>query len=154
MVSDDSPAWHCPNCGRRFGHDWKSGGKVAQRTVDEWTKLIKAMLPKPVQVGEAGELQAGSPVAVIVRVEPTEIVITTAAIEWPGPHSPVRVGRPFAKVPLRTAASRVSELIARAWSKRVSEYRWCPRCEQTMEPERMTGPVCHSCATEHLGVVY
>ena len=73
MIFDESPAWDCPDCGRRFGDSQMSAGKVTPRTADEWRELVKTMLPKPVQVGETGELQGGSPAAVVVRIEPNEM---------------------------------------------------------------------------------
>jgi hypothetical protein len=63
-------------------------------------------------------------------------------------------GQPFAKMPFRTPAVRVAELIALAWGKRVSRYRWCPRCRRAAEPERMLEAVCHACAEKMLHVVF
>ena len=94
---------------------------------------------------------------VIVRVKKDTIEILEAGLEWT--HAPASrcKGQPFAKVRLGTPANRVAELIAAAWGKRISRYRWCPRCREVVEPERMhsgrTG-ICQSCASRVLGVIY
>jgi DNA-directed RNA polymerase subunit RPC12/RpoP len=41
-----------------------------------------------------------------------------------------------------------------AWGKRVSQYRWCPRCRRTVEPEGTLEAVCHRCAEKVLWVVF
>ncbi len=154
-MTDDDPAWDCSDCGRRFGNREKPYKNLAVRSRDEWTELVKAMMPKPVQTSAEGDLLAGDPVVVIVSVEATTIRIMEAGIDWVGPHTPTTTGRPFAKVPFRTPATRVAELVASAWAKRVSRYRWCPQCRQTLEPEHMNqGNVCDGCATKLFGVVF
>jgi hypothetical protein len=112
------------------------------------------MLPAPVRTNEDGELVAGDPAVVIVRIDADVIRIMEASIEWHGAHSPTLKGQPFAKVPLRSAAVRVAELIALAWGKRISQYRWCPQCRRGIEPERMLTAVCHGCAIKVLGMVF
>lgn len=154
VIWGNDPAWDCPECGRRFGDRDKPYKKLPERSREEWIELVKTMLPAPVLTNEADDLLAGDPVVIIVRVEATAIHIMEAGIEWSGSHSPTVKGQPFTKVPFRTPAARVAELIATAWGKRVSRYRWCPGCRRTLEPEHMVGGTCHSCATKVLGVVF
>ena len=154
LLTDDDPAWDCPECGHRFGDREKPYKNQAARSGEEWVELIKTMLPAPVRTNDAGELLGGDPVLVIVRVEATAIEILEASIVWEGAHSPALKGRPFAKVPLRTPAARVAELIGAAWAKRISRYRWCPRCRRRNEPEHMQEAICHGCAERFLGVVF
>lgn len=87
----------------------------------------------------------------IVRVTADKIIIMEAAWEWSG-HVPARRGQIFAKTPLRTSASRMAELLAMNWSKRLSRYPWCPRCQVTQEPEMMHQAICHGCAERVLGI--
>lgn len=90
----------------------------------------------------------------IVRVTADEIVILEAGWHWADSHHAVQKGQPFAKAPLRTPPTRIAQLIAMARGKRVSQYRWCPRCQQTREPEFMDGAICGGCAEKVLGVVH
>lgn len=112
------------------------------------------MLPEPVAVNEAGELLGGKPVTVIVRVTAGKIIIMEASWDWLDSHRAVQKGQPFATTPLRTPATRVAELITMAWGKRLSLYRWCPRCQHTHEPEFMDGPLCSACAEKVLGIIH
>jgi hypothetical protein len=142
----NDPAWACPECGRRFGDTEKPYKKLPERSREEWVELLTTMLPKPAHVSDVGELLGGDPVVVIVRVDAKTIEIMEAGIEADGPHTPTVKGRPFANVPLRTPTARVAELIAMAWGKRVSRYRWCPRCRLVREPEHMAhGRFCDGC---------
>jgi hypothetical protein len=120
----------------------------------EWLEPIGTTLPAPVQTNADGELLAGEPVVVIVRVEDDVIRIMEAGIEWQGAHSPTLKGEPFAEVPLRETAARVAELIALAWGKRISRYRWCPRCRSRVEPEHMVDAICQRCAEKVQRVVF
>ena len=54
----------------------------------------------------------------------------------------------------QTPTARVAELIALAWAKRISRYRWCPLCRRRVEPEHMTEAICHGCAERKLGVLF
>jgi hypothetical protein len=154
VIRDKDPAWSCSACGRRFGAREKPYKAIQSRSPEEWLELIGTMLPAPVRANEDGELVAGDPAVVIVRVSTDVIRIMTAGVEWQGAHSPNLKGLPFAKVPLRASAARVAELIGLAWGKRISEYRWCPQCRRRVEPEHMLEAVCHGCATRVLGVVF
>jgi len=80
--------------------------------------------------------------------------VMEAGWDWIDSHHPVQKGQPFAKTPLRTPATRVAELITMAWGKRLSLYRWCPRCQHTHEPEFMDGPLCSACAEKVLGIIH
>lgn len=152
--SGQYPAWECPDCGQCFGDPQKPQAKLPVRTPGEWTALLKAMLPQPVTANEAGDLLGGKPAAVIVRVTADKIVVMEAGWDWADSHHVIQKGRPFAKAPLRTSPVRVAELIAMAWGKRVSQYRWCPRCQQTHEPEFMHESVCGGCAEKVMGVIH
>jgi hypothetical protein len=96
----------------------------------------------------------GDPPLVIVGIEADQIGIMEAGIDWSDVTRPMTKGKPFAKVPLRTPAVRVAELISMAHGKRLSRFRWCPMCRETMEPEHMHGRVCQGCASKHFGIVY
>jgi hypothetical protein len=87
-------------------------------------------------------------------VENDAIRIEEARIAWPDSHTPVLKGHPFANAPLRATAARVAELIGLAWGKRLSAYRWCPRCRTRMPPEHMLPGLCHGCATAVLEIVF
>jgi len=152
--SGQYPAWECLDCGQCFGDPKKPQAKLPVRSAEEWTELVKTMLPQPVTTNEAGELLGGDPAVVIVRVTADKIVIMEAGWDWADSHRVVRKGQPFAKVPLRTPPPRVAELIALAWGKRLSQYRWCLRCQETHEPEFMDGPLCGTCAEKVLGIVH
>jgi hypothetical protein len=105
------------------------------------------MLPQPVRTSAAGELLAGDPVLVIVRVEATAIHIMHPEVRWDAENTQVLIGRAFATVPLGTAASRVAELIRVVWGERISSYVWCPRCHRSSEPEHhYPGELCRECA--------
>jgi hypothetical protein len=143
LVSGNDSAWSCSACGRRFGDREKSYKVRQNRARDEWLEHISTMLPSPVRTNEDGELLAGDPVVVIVRIDADAISIMEASIDWQGAHSPTLKGLPFAKVPLRAFAVRVTELIALAWGKGISEYRWCPQCRRRVEPEHMLAALCH-----------
>lgn len=41
-----------------------------------------------------------------------------------------------------------------AWGKRLSLYRWCPRCQHKREPEFMDGPLCSACSENVLGIIH
>ena len=112
------------------------------------------MLPQPVTTNEAGDLLGGDPAVVIVRVTADKLVILEAGWDWADSHRVVRKGQPFAKVPPRSSPTRVAELIAMAWSKRLSQYRWCPRCQRRREPEFMHASICGGCAERVLGIVH
>lgn len=148
------PAWECPDCGQCFGDAKKPRAKIPVRTQDEWTALIRTMLPNPVKTNEAGELLGGEPATVIVQVTTDKIVIMEAGWDWANSHRVVQKGQPFAKAPLRTPPPRIAQLIAMAWGKRISQYRWCPRCQQPREPEFMDGAICGGCAEKVLGVIH
>ncbi len=155
LIWGNDPAWSCSECGLRFGDRAKPHKVPKSRSRDEWIDMIRTMLPAPVHASQDGELLAGEPVVVIVRFEEKVIQIMEAGIEWSGgAHSPTLKGQPFAKVPFRTPAARVAELIAMAWGKRVSRYRWCPRCRQKAEQEHMSEAICHGCAEKVRGVVF
>jgi hypothetical protein len=153
-VGSDDPAWDCPNCGKRFGERTKPYKALSARSRAEWLELIKTMLPAPVRTIDGDELQGGDPIVVMVRLESDAIRIMEPTIEWQGPHSPKLKGLPFGKVSFRASAARVAELIGLAWGKRVSRYRWCPRCRERAQPEHMLSGVCHGCASRVLGVVF
>lgn len=154
VVGDNDPAWHCSGCGHRFGIRGKPDQALLARTPEEWAELVKTMLPQPVSTNEAGEVLGGAPVVVIVRVTSAEITILLASWDWVDSHRAVQKGRSFAKAPLRTPPPRIAQLIAMARGKRISQYRWCPRCQHSKEPEHMHGVVCQGCAERVLGVVH
>ena len=112
------------------------------------------MVPAPCRRDAGGNITGGDPVTVMVRVTDQLIHITEPALAWERTDLPTLKATPFAKVPLRAPASRVAKLIILASSKRLSRYRWCPRCRTTREPERMLESVCHGCAEKFLGVVF
>ncbi len=153
MIRDGLPAWDCPDCGARFGC-LDSSDYGHQRSSDEWLELIETMLPRPVSKGGTNEVIGGEPAAVIVRVGSKGIEIMEARIDWSDPSRPVRKAHAFANVALRARATRVAELIAKAYGHRLSCYRWCPMCQRTMEPEHMHDSICHGCAEKYLGVVH
>jgi hypothetical protein len=114
------------------------------------------MLPRPVKVNENGELVGGKPPVVVVRLSENAIEVMEAGIDWDG-VLPAWKPRPFAAATFEAPAAEVATLIARAWGKRVSRYRWCPRCRRTIEPEHMLrgkAGVCQGCATKYFGVVF
>jgi hypothetical protein len=152
--SERYPAWECPDCGQCFGDAKKPQGRLPVRTQAEWSVLISTVLPAPVTSNEAGDLLGGNPAAVIVRVTADKIVIMEAGWDWADSHHAVQKGRPFAEAPLRTPPPRIVQLINMAWGKRVSQYRWCPRCQRIHEPEFMHGAICGGCAERVLGVVH
>jgi hypothetical protein len=148
----NDPAWMCPRCGLRSDDRERPHRAPRSRSRDEWLALIATMLPAPVRTNDDGELVAGEPSVVIVRVDASGIAIMEASIEWDG-HKPLLKGRPFAKVPLRTSATRVAELIARAWGKRISRYGWCIQCKRRIAPEH-GGCICDGCSTRVSRIVY
>jgi hypothetical protein len=152
---EHGPAWSCPDCGKRFGELHASGGRVVSRTRAEWTKLIRTMLPKPVKLNEYGELVGGRPQVVAVRLRERVIEVLEAGIGWEG-VLPAWRPRLIAETTFDAPAIEVAALIARAWSQRVSRYRWCPRCRNTHQPEHMmqTMSVCQGCATKYFRVVF
>jgi hypothetical protein len=153
VLTAHDPAWDCADCSRRFGNR-ETPYTVVPRSRAQWLVLVRTMLPAPVCSNAAGELLGGDPPLVIVRVTDDEIRILQARWKWQGAHTPSCTGLPFARVPLRTSAARVAELIAHAWAKRLAEYRWCPRCQRRTEPEHMLESLCHGCAQRALGVVF
>lgn len=155
VITDNDPAWECPDCKRRFGDPEHRYQANPPRTPNEWVELIKTMLPAPTQERPGRELWGGDPLVVIVIVGADKIRIMEAAIEWPDPSRPRTRGAPFAEVSLRESAARVAALITAAWGKRISRYRWCPACRSLAEPEHMNaGNVCDGCAPKVLGVVF
>ncbi|HKY36515.1 MAG TPA: hypothetical protein VJN18_11285 [Polyangiaceae bacterium] len=112
------------------------------------------MVPAPCRRDAAGHITEGDPVTVMVRVTDQLIHIMAPELTWERTDLPTVKATPFATLPLRSPASRVGELIILASSKRLSRYRWCPRCRTTHEPERMLESVCHGCAEKVLGVVF
>jgi hypothetical protein len=153
IVSDHDPAWDCGDCSHRFG-DRERPYKKHDRSAEEWVELIETMLPAPVRTNDGGELLGGDPVIVIVRVGATAIEIMEASLEWEDAPLAALKGRPFAKVPVRTPATRVAQLITSAWAKRLSRYRWCSQCRRRTEPEHMHEAICHGCAEKVLGLVF
>jgi hypothetical protein len=63
-----------------------------------------------------------------VRVDEKAIHILEPELVWEGTSVAARRSSPFAKLPLKTSAARVAELITAASAKRLSRWRWCPRC--------------------------
>jgi len=112
------------------------------------------MVPRPCSTSDVGEILGGDPVTVIVRIDDKGIHLMTAELSWEQTHVATLKGGPFSTVTLATAAARVAELVNAASTKRLSQYRWCPRCHARNEPERMTEAVCHSCAEKVLGIVF
>ncbi len=151
VIWGNDPAWDCPECGSRFGDRERPYMKLPERSCEAWLELVTTMLPKPVQTSDTGELQAGDPVVVIVHVDASTIAIMEAGIEVDGPPTPTMKGQPFATVPLRTPAARVAEPVAMAWGKRVSRYRWCPRCRLVRHPEHMSEATCRECVQKRAG---
>lgn len=100
VLGDTDPAWSCTECGHRFGNREKPYKPVPARTANEWTELVKTMLPQPVTVNEAGELLGGKPVTVIVRVTTNKIIIMEASWDWIDSHRALQKGKPFATTPL------------------------------------------------------
>ncbi|MGC4070792.1 MAG: hypothetical protein QM784_40180 [Polyangiaceae bacterium] len=142
----DGPKWQCKDCGRRFGHWGVSPDDSFVQSRDEWSELIRSMLPEPVQSLKGGVLVGGEPRTVIVQVQSRHIVILEAGLECSDVTRPARVAHPFAAVKLSASPARVAELIALCHGKRIGSYRWCPKCHRRTEPERMSKGVCHGCA--------
>jgi hypothetical protein len=152
-ISDHSPAWRCKHCGQDYGSWSKPYKPVSARTPDEWMPLLRTMLPRPVETIE-GELWGGDPPTVVVEVKDGKIHIMQSTIEWQGAHSPTHKKRAFARRPLRTPAAEVARMVNLAHGKRLEEFRWCPKCHKTFEPEHTVHGVCHGCAERELGVVF
>ena len=153
-ITEGMPLWDCSSCGSQFGSLDHADIHREPRALEQWLEIIETMMPRPVTKRGPNEFVGGNPETVIVRVSPRRITIMEAAINWADPSRPELIGEPFAEVPLRTRAVRVANLIARAHGKRLSRYRWCPMCYQTMEPEQMDESLCHGCRSKHFGVVY
>jgi predicted amino acid dehydrogenase len=117
-------------------------------------ELVDTMVPTPSRRKTNGIITGGDPATVLVRVGDDGIHILEPGLVWEGPSTPVERATPFAKAPLHATAARVAELIILASSKRLSRYRWCPRCRRVQEPEHMLKSVCHGCAEKVLGVVF
>lgn len=152
LISNESPSWDCPDCGKSFGSLAKPRA-LPVRSLAEWAELIETMVPAPHRREADGVIAGGDPVTVLVRLDDA-IHILEPELVWDGPSVPRLTATPFAKVPWHAAASRVAELITLASSKRLSRYRWCPRCRALHEPERMLDSVCHGCAEKVLKVVF
>jgi hypothetical protein len=115
LVASNNPS-HFPDCRNRFGNSAKPYKKLPERSRDEWIDLIKTILPAPVRANADGDLLAGDPVTVIVRVEADAIRILVARLEWQNPYPPPALkGQPFAKIPLGATTARVAELNAKGW---------------------------------------
>lgn len=153
LISDESPSWNCPDCGNSFGSLSRPRARTV-RSPAEWAELIETMVPPPRRHEGDGVITGGDPVTVLVRIAEDTIHILEPAVVWDDPSVPSLKATPFAKVPWHTAGSRVAELITLASGKRLSRYRWCPRCRAVHEPERMHESVCHGCAEKILGVVF
>lgn len=154
LIGDESPSWDCPDCGNRFGSLNRPRARPRPRTAQEWAELIETMVPSPSRCGADGVITGGDPVTVLVRITDDEIQVLEPELVWDDPNVAAVKATPFAKVPWRAPATRVAELIILASAKRLSRYRWCPRCRATQEPERMLDSICHSCAERVLGVVF
>lgn len=113
------------------------------------------MLPSPVHERD-GTLWGGEPETVGVRLDPAEqqIAIVEAGIRWDS-QVPLIVAQPFAARPFSAPATEVARLVIAAHAKRLSRYRWCPRCQKQALPEQMNvRSVCDGCASKHFGVVF
>lgn len=154
LLEAESPSWNCADCGNRFGTQRKRSANQQPRSQAEWMDLVETMVPAPSHRKTSGIITGGDPVTVLVRVADDGIHVLEPELVWASTSVPVERAAPFARVPLRAAATRVAELILMASSKRLSRYRWCPRCRRVREPERMLKSVCHGCAEKVLGVVF
>lgn len=154
LIGNEIPGWDCRDCGNRFGNLRKPSARPTYPSAEEWAQLIETMVPVPSRRGADGLITGGEPVTVLVRIADDAIHILEPELVWEDTTVPVVKARSFAKVPWQSAATRVAELITLASSKRLSSYRWCPRCRTTYEPERMHESLCHSCAEKLLGVVF
>jgi hypothetical protein len=153
--TNESPAWECADCKRRFGRIEHPYHEDPPRSRAEWLELLRTMLPSPVIQRDDGELRGGHPVAVIANVDDEMIHISEGAVRWKGPHCPEIVAVPFASVPLSDNAADVARLVVAAWAKWLSRNRWCPSCRRLIDPGHMnTGSVCDGCATKVLGIVF
>lgn len=113
------------------------------------------MLPPPIRELPEGELRGGNPLLVIARVGADKIQILEAGLDGRDPSRSRMRGVPFAEVSPNESSVRVAALIAAAWGKRISRYRWCPACKELIEPERMNvGKICDDCASAALGVLF
>ena len=125
---------------------------------------VRKQIPHPVktesQLDGTIVLTGGKPGEVIVRINEDEISIAVFAIRWDGPHTRVVNPRELAKfnwrlLPASQTIEAVQGFISSAVQLRRAEYRQCELCGETKPPEWMHDKrVCHSCAEQHLGVIY
>lgn len=126
--------------------------------------LVRKELPEPLveRTRKDGTLVliGGEPGEVVVRVGQRHVSVSIFAVVWNGPHTPVMRSQRLAslrwdRLPAALLSKTLHEMIQAAQQLRRAKYRTCEYCGQTNPPEWMhDAQSCHSCATEHLGVVY
>jgi len=94
-------------------------------------------------------------IVVLVTAEAFEFRLPT--IEWTrGSHGPAPTSRLWRRVEIDDfEETDLAEWVQKALQARQAEWTTCIYCGRPLPPEhRFSENICHSCASEHLGIVY
>jgi hypothetical protein len=103
------------------------------------------------------QLSLGDEDGIVVLVTREAFEFRLPTVEWTASaYGPAAASRLWRRVPTSRASDRrLKSLVQGAMAARKSEFRDCRFCGRSTPPEHRHGDdVCHSCAEEHLGVVY
>ena len=125
--------------------------------------FISSQLPKPVEEQQGGDgsilLTGGEPPEVIVHLTGQTVVVSEFAGEWEADRftiTPRFVGElQWHALPETALMNALSALIKGAREARLSKYRICPECGESMPPEYFgADDVCDRCADEPPGMIH
>ncbi len=86
-----------------------------------------------------------------------ELLIFWPTLNWEGPHEPVPTINFWRTIsdPHSLDDLALKNLLKKACRARRRQYKRCRFCGQLVPPEHRYSPdVCHTCASDHFGVVY
>jgi len=126
--------------------------------------FLNSNLPQPVTQQEFanGEIQftGGDPGEVLVLLTDTSVVVSEFAGVWETPDvfvaAPRRIGLlKWRRLPENPLISALTAMIKGAREARRSQFQTCDHCGRQTAPEQLfDAHLCHSCATQHSGVVH
>ena len=125
--------------------------------------FISSQLPAPVDEQQGGDgsiiFTGGEPAEVIVHLTDQTVVVAEFAGEWQADRfsiTPRLVGElHWHALPETALMNALSALIKGAREARLSKYRNCPECGESLPPEYLgADDVCHRCADEPPGTVH
>ena len=125
--------------------------------------FVSSQLPKPVEEQHGGDgsilFTGGEPPEVIVYLTDQTVVVSEFAGEWEEDRfsiAPHLVGELYwHALPETALMNALSALIKGAREARLSTYRICPECGESVSPEYFgAAGLCDRCADEPPGVIH